>query len=81
MEAWLDSPGHRANILDCELTKLGVGVAQRVCDAIGEQRLHARPAGMRALQLVEQPGDLDQLDNPQVWRCSRATARTASSVQ
>ena len=28
MEAWLDSPGHRANILDCELTKLGVGVAE-----------------------------------------------------
>jgi uncharacterized protein YkwD len=28
MEAWLTSPGHRANILDCELTKLGVGVAE-----------------------------------------------------
>ncbi|MGY1763135.1 CAP domain-containing protein [Geodermatophilus sp. SYSU D00779] len=28
MEAWLESPGHRANILDCELTKLGVGVAE-----------------------------------------------------
>jgi uncharacterized protein YkwD len=28
MEAWLKSPGHRANILDCELTKLGVGVAE-----------------------------------------------------
>ncbi|WP_448617541.1 CAP domain-containing protein [Geodermatophilus sp. URMC 65] len=28
MEAWLGSPGHRANILDCELTKLGVGVAE-----------------------------------------------------
>jgi uncharacterized protein YkwD len=28
MKAWLESPGHRANILDCELTKLGVGVAE-----------------------------------------------------
>lgn len=28
MEAWLKSPGHRANILDCQLTKLGVGVAE-----------------------------------------------------
>jgi uncharacterized protein YkwD len=28
MDAWLKSPGHRANILDCELTKLGVGVAE-----------------------------------------------------
>ena len=28
MEAWLESPGHRANILDCDLTKLGVGVAE-----------------------------------------------------
>ena len=28
MEAWLKSPGHRANILDCDLTKLGVGVAE-----------------------------------------------------
>ncbi|WP_448610182.1 CAP domain-containing protein [Geodermatophilus sp. URMC 60] len=28
MEAWLESPGHRANILDCGLTKLGVGVAE-----------------------------------------------------
>ncbi|WP_244277294.1 CAP domain-containing protein [Geodermatophilus obscurus] len=28
MEAWLESPGHRRNILDCELTKLGVGVAE-----------------------------------------------------
>ena len=28
MEAWLESPGHRANILDCKLTKLGVGVAE-----------------------------------------------------
>jgi uncharacterized protein YkwD len=24
MEAWLESPGHRAIILDCDLTKLGV---------------------------------------------------------
>jgi uncharacterized protein YkwD len=28
MEAWLESPGHRENILDCELTRLGVGVAE-----------------------------------------------------
>jgi uncharacterized protein YkwD len=28
MEAWLESPGHRANILDCDLTTLGVGVAE-----------------------------------------------------
>jgi uncharacterized protein YkwD len=28
MAAWMDSPGHRGNILDCELTALGVGVAQ-----------------------------------------------------
>src|SRR5918998_19762 len=27
MKAWLESPGHRANILDCELTRLGMGVA------------------------------------------------------
>ena len=27
MEAWLKSPGHRANILDCDLTLLGTGVA------------------------------------------------------
>ena len=28
MTAWMNSPGHRANILDCSLTRLGVGVAQ-----------------------------------------------------
>jgi uncharacterized protein YkwD len=28
MEAWMNSAGHRANILDCDLTKLGVGVAE-----------------------------------------------------
>ena len=28
MTAWLDSPGHRANILDCGLRALGVGVAE-----------------------------------------------------
>ncbi|WP_243697568.1 CAP domain-containing protein [Geodermatophilus obscurus] len=28
MEAWLESPGHRENILDCDLTRLGVGVAE-----------------------------------------------------
>jgi uncharacterized protein YkwD len=28
MEDWMDSSGHRANILDCKLTKLGVGVAE-----------------------------------------------------
>jgi uncharacterized protein YkwD len=27
MESWMNSPGHRANILDCGLTRLGVGVA------------------------------------------------------
>ena len=27
MEAWMNSPGHRANILDCGLTRLGVGIA------------------------------------------------------
>jgi uncharacterized protein YkwD len=27
MTAWMNSPGHRANILDCSYTKLGVGVA------------------------------------------------------
>ncbi|MGW4274804.1 CAP domain-containing protein, partial [Streptomyces seoulensis] len=26
MDAWMDSPGHRANILDCDFTTLGVGV-------------------------------------------------------
>jgi uncharacterized protein YkwD len=28
MQAWMHSAGHRANILDCDLTRLGVGVAQ-----------------------------------------------------
>ena len=28
MAAWMDSPGHRANILNCDLTRLGIGVAQ-----------------------------------------------------
>ncbi|MGY1635080.1 CAP domain-containing protein [Geodermatophilus sp. SYSU D00742] len=28
MDDWMTSSGHRANILDCELTKLGVGVAE-----------------------------------------------------
>ena len=28
MEDWMDSSGHRANILDCGLTSLGVGVAE-----------------------------------------------------
>jgi uncharacterized protein YkwD len=28
MDAWMNSPGHRANILDCSLTRLGVGVAE-----------------------------------------------------
>ena len=28
MDAWMHSPGHRANILNCDLTRLGVGVAQ-----------------------------------------------------
>ncbi|WP_040339092.1 CAP domain-containing protein, partial [Candidatus Blastococcus massiliensis] len=27
MESWMNSPGHRANILDCSLTRLGVGIA------------------------------------------------------
>jgi uncharacterized protein YkwD len=25
MRAWMNSPGHRANILDCDFTSLGVG--------------------------------------------------------
>jgi uncharacterized protein YkwD len=28
MAAWMSSDGHRANILDCDLTRLGVGVAE-----------------------------------------------------
>ena len=28
MDAWMNSAGHRANILNCDLTRLGVGVAQ-----------------------------------------------------
>ncbi|TKJ35656.1 CAP domain-containing protein [Blastococcus sp. CCUG 61487] len=27
MDSWMNSPGHRANILDCGLTRLGVGIA------------------------------------------------------
>jgi uncharacterized protein YkwD len=27
MDAWMNSPGHRANILDCSLTRLGIGMA------------------------------------------------------
>ncbi|WP_307826769.1 CAP domain-containing protein [Streptomyces pactum] len=26
MDSWMDSPGHRANILDCDFRTLGVGV-------------------------------------------------------
>jgi uncharacterized protein YkwD len=28
MESWMNSAGHRANILNCDLTRVGVGVAQ-----------------------------------------------------
>src|SRR3954452_19763826 len=28
MDSWMDSAGHRANILSCDLTRLGVGVAE-----------------------------------------------------
>ena len=28
MTSWMASAGHRANVLDCRLTRLGVGVAQ-----------------------------------------------------
>jgi uncharacterized protein YkwD len=28
MDSWMNSSGHRANILDCSLTRLGVGIAQ-----------------------------------------------------
>ncbi|WP_241038512.1 CAP domain-containing protein [Blastococcus litoris] len=28
MDSWMNSPGHRANILNCSLTRLGVGVAE-----------------------------------------------------
>jgi uncharacterized protein YkwD len=28
MTAWMNSAGHRANILDCGLARLGVGVAE-----------------------------------------------------
>jgi uncharacterized protein YkwD len=28
VKTWMDSPGHRANILNCSLTRLGVGVAE-----------------------------------------------------
>ncbi|WP_279581372.1 CAP domain-containing protein [Fodinicola feengrottensis] len=27
MDGWMNSPGHRANILDGELTEIGVGLA------------------------------------------------------
>lgn len=29
VEAWMDSPGHRRNILDCEFTTIGVGFDER----------------------------------------------------
>jgi len=28
MDAWMNSPGHRANILDCDYQEIGVGHAQ-----------------------------------------------------
>ncbi|MFD0852099.1 CAP domain-containing protein, partial [Actinomadura adrarensis] len=28
MEGWMNSPGHRANIVNCELRTIGVGMAQ-----------------------------------------------------
>ncbi|MYV98041.1 CAP domain-containing protein [Streptomyces sp. SID3343] len=28
MRAWMNSPGHRRNILDCSLTTLGVGIQE-----------------------------------------------------
>ncbi|GAA4351362.1 hypothetical protein GCM10023145_15470 [Angustibacter luteus] len=28
MDSWMNSPGHRANILNCGFSKLGVGVAR-----------------------------------------------------
>lgn len=28
LDAWMDSPGHRANILDLRLTEIGVGIAR-----------------------------------------------------
>jgi uncharacterized protein YkwD len=29
MDAWMHSPGHRANILNCQFTEIGVGVSSR----------------------------------------------------
>jgi uncharacterized protein YkwD len=28
MDAWMDSPGHRRNILDCEYREMGVDLAE-----------------------------------------------------
>ncbi|GAA3370820.1 hypothetical protein GCM10017744_096120 [Streptomyces antimycoticus] len=28
MEGWMSSPGHKANILNCDFKEIGVGVAQ-----------------------------------------------------
>ena len=28
MDAWMSSPGHRGNILDCEYKQMGIGLAQ-----------------------------------------------------
>ena len=46
MDAWMNSPGHRANILNCDFKTLGVGVhfgvGRPLVDA-GLRLLTARP--------------------------------------
>ncbi|MEW6388012.1 MAG: CAP domain-containing protein [Thermodesulfobacteriota bacterium] len=45
MQSWLDSPGHRDNLLDPRFTHLGVGVAARGREVRATQLFIQRPTG------------------------------------
>lgn len=47
VQGWIDSPGHRRNLLSVEAVELGVGVAQGPAGRYYAVQMFGRPAGLR----------------------------------
>jgi len=62
-QGWMDSPGHRENILDPDFREVGIGTATGVCEGYSDCTMYTADFGLRQSSAPEEGANLPQGTN------------------
>jgi hypothetical protein len=62
-QSWMDSPGHRENILDSDYREVGIGTATGVCEGYSDCTMYTADFGARQSSAPKEGADIPQGTN------------------